>query len=106
MAAVSDGGLQFQIDAPDPTLDFSGENKGDLSYYETYMRDSYSRATSNFRAILNTLKNSLEGQENNATIETPNQDAAARSALGNTNLQAMLGSVSHPVTDDREKKEK
>jgi hypothetical protein len=63
LAEVSDGGLQININAPDPTVELSGENKDDLSYYGDYFKDSYSTAGANFRAIVESLKNALEGQE-------------------------------------------
>ena len=63
MIEVSDGGLQFKIESVLPSPTFSGENSGDLSFYETYMKDSYSQAGQNFTAITNSLKNSLKGQE-------------------------------------------
>lgn len=53
MAEVSDGGLQLQIDAPAPNVEFSGANCNDLSSYRTYMQNSYNQAGRNFAAITN-----------------------------------------------------
>lgn len=63
MAEVTDGGLQLDIHAPPPNINFSGENFSRLSKYQTYMQASYTRAGENFKIIVESLKNALQGQE-------------------------------------------
>lgn len=63
MASVSDGGLQFNIDFPKPEIKFDGEHQERLSWYQNYLQNSYDRATENFRAITESLRDSLKGQE-------------------------------------------
>lgn len=48
---------------PPPNINFSGENFSGLSKYQTYMQASYTRAGENFKIIVESLKNALQGQE-------------------------------------------
>jgi hypothetical protein len=63
MSEVADGGLEFVIDNSDPDLAFSGDNKGQLSSFEEYMRNAYTTASKNFGSIVESLKDSLKNQE-------------------------------------------
>jgi hypothetical protein len=63
MREVGDGGLEFAIENSAPDLNFSGNNKGELSHFEDYMRNAYTTASRNFGHIVESLKDSLQNQE-------------------------------------------
>jgi hypothetical protein len=63
MSEVADGGLEFIIENGAPDLVFSGNNKGELSHFENYMRNAYTTASRNFGSIVASLKDSLKNQE-------------------------------------------
>jgi hypothetical protein len=40
MSEVADGGLEFVVENDAPDLVFTGNNKGELSHFENYMRNA------------------------------------------------------------------
>jgi len=62
LTEVSDGGLQIDLEAGDPILQFGGAGKDGLKWCEKYFGNAYQHAGDNAKVIWS-IKHALQGQE-------------------------------------------